>query len=49
MTSALFDNPAESLAEPEPPEPPRRRADIAAQGKCLTVLQRAGARSSSGT
>lgn len=30
------------LTEREPPQPPRRRADIAAQGECLAVLQRAG-------
>ena len=46
--TTLFDNPTDLVAEPEPPEPPRRRADIVAQGKCLTVLQRAGARWSSG-
>jgi hypothetical protein len=30
------------LLDREPPEPPRRRANIAAQGKCRAVLQRAG-------
>ena len=45
MTNALFDSPGKTLLlDREPPEPPRRRqcADIAAQGKCLAVLQRAG-------
>jgi hypothetical protein len=43
MSDALFDSPGKTLLlDREPPEPSRRRADIAAQGKCLAVLQRAG-------
>jgi hypothetical protein len=41
---SIFDSPSTLLAQRETPEPPRRRqrADIAAQGKCRAVLQRAG-------
>jgi hypothetical protein len=43
MSDALFDSPGKTLLlDPEPPDPPRRRADIAAQSTFLAVLQRAG-------
>ena len=43
MTDTLFDSHGKTcLLDRESPEPPRRSADIAAQGKCLAALQRAG-------
>ena len=43
MDQPLFDSPGKLLlTDREPPDAPHRRADIAAQGKCLAVLQRAG-------
>ena len=44
MTDALFDSPAKlsfSTANHQNLPARRQRADIAAQGKCLAVLQRA--------
>ena len=43
MTDALFDSPGKTfLSTANPRTSPPSRADIAAQGKCLAVLQRAG-------